>query len=389
MSHKYPDDRMSKIPSIAIVCDWLESYAGAERVIEEIINIFPQAEIFAVVDFVAKEDRDFLKDKPVKTTFIQKLPFARKFYRHYLPLMPFAIEQLDLRNHDIIISSSHAVAKGIITSPDQIHVSYIHSPLRYAWDMQNEYLEQSGISSGIKSWLIRYLLHKIRIWDVTSAQRIDHIIANSRFIAKRIKKVYNRTADVIYPPVDISTFQPGTKNRKNYYITVSRLVGYKKTELIIDAFRNLPDEKIIIVGDGPEKKKLMENLPGNVTLLGFQPKEKITSLLQEAKAFIFAAREDFGIAPVEAQACGTPVIAFNAGGAMETIVNIDRENPTGILFELQNKESIINAIQIFNKNSEKITPENCRNQAEKFSSATFRENMKNYIEKSWKTHIAN
>lgn len=380
---------MSKIPSIAIVCDWLESYAGAERVIEEIINIFPQAEIFAVVDFVAKEDRGFLKDKPVKTTFIQKLPFARKFYRHYLPLMPFAIEQLDLRNYDIIISSSHAVAKGIITSPDQLHVSYIHSPLRYAWDMQNEYLEQSGIRSGIKSCLIRYLLHKIRIWDVTSAQRIDHIIANSRFIAKRIKKVYNRTADVIYPPVDISTFQPGTKNRKNYYITVSRLVGYKKTELIIDAFRNLPDEKIIIVGDGPEKKKLMENLPGNVTLLGFQPQEKITSLLQEAKAFIFAAREDFGIAPVEAQACGTPVIAFNAGGAMETIVNIDRENPTGILYELQNKESIINAIQIFNKNLEKITSENCRNQAEKFSSATFRENMKNYIEKSWKTHIAN
>lgn len=380
---------MSKIPSIAIVCDWLESYAGAERVIEEIINIFPQAEIFAVVDFVAKEDREFLKGKSVQTTFIQKLPFARKFYRHYLPLMPFAIEQLDLRNHDIIISSSHAVAKGIITSPDQIHVSYIHSPLRYAWDMQNEYLEQSGISSGIKSWLIRYFLHKIRIWDVTSAQRVDHIIANSRFIAKRIKKVYNRAADVIYPPVDISTFQPGTNNRKNYYITVSRLVGYKKTELIIDAFRNLPDEKIIIVGDGPEKKKLMENLPGNVTLLGFQPQEKITSLLQEAKAFIFAAREDFGIAPVEAQACGTPVIAFNAGGAMETIVNIDRENPTGILFELQNKESIINAIQIFNKNSEKITPENCRNQAEKFSSATFRKNMKNYIEKSWKTHIAN
>ncbi|MDC7705875.1 glycosyltransferase [Vogesella indigofera] len=380
---------MSKIPSIAIVCDWLESYAGAERVIEEIINIFPQAEIFAVVDFVAKEDRGFLKDKPVKTTFIQKLPFARKFYRHYLPLMPFAIEQLDLRNYDIIISSSHAVAKGIITSPDQLHVSYIHSPLRYAWDMQNEYLEQSGIRSGIKSCLIRYLLHKIRIWDVTSAQRIDHIIANSRFIAKRIKKVYNRTADVIYPPVDISTFQPGTKNRKNYYITVSRLVGYKKIELIIDAFRNLPDEKIIIVGDGPEKKKLMENLPGNVTLLGFQPQEKITSLLQEAKAFIFAAREDFGIAPVEAQACGTPVIAFNAGGAMETIVNIDRENPTGILYELQNKESIINAIQIFNKNLEKITSENCRNQAEKFSSATFRENMKNYIEKSWKTHIAN
>lgn len=380
---------MSKIPSIAIVCDWLESYAGAERVIEEIINIFPQAEIFAVVDFVAEEDRFFLKNKPVKTTFIQRLPFSKKLYRHYLPLMPFAIEQLDLRNYDIIISSSHAVAKGVITSPDQLHISYIHSPLRYAWDMHNEYLEQSGVSSGIKSWLIRYLLHKIRIWDVTSAQRIDHIIANSKFIAKRIKKFYNRTADVIYPPVDISTFQPGTENRKNYYITVSRLVGYKKTDLIIDAFRNLPDEEIIIIGDGPEKKKLMENLPSNVKLLGFQPQEKIISLLQEAKAFIFAAREDFGIAPVEAQACGTPVIALNAGGTLETIVNIDCDNPTGILFESQDRESIINAIKRFNESSGKITSENCRKQAERFSSSTFRNNIKIYIEKSWKMHIEN
>lgn len=380
---------MSKMPSIAIVCDWLESYAGAERVIEEIINIFPQAEIFAVVDFVAKADRDFLKNKSVKTTFIQKLPVARKFYRHYLPLMPFAIEQLDLRGYDIIISSSHAVAKGVITSPDQLHISYIHSPLRYAWDMQIEYLEQSGSSSGIKSWLIRYLLHKIRIWDVTSAQRIDHIIANSRFIAKRIKKCYNKTADVIYPPVDISTFQPRGNTRKDYYITVSRLVGYKKIDLIIDAFRKLPNEKIIIVGDGPEKKKLMDNLPDNVTLLGFQSQERIISLLQEAKAFIFAAREDFGIAPVEAQACGTPVIAFNAGGTLETIINIDRNNPTGVLFESQDRDSIIKAIQVFNENSDRITPENCRNQAENFSSAAFRKNMKNYIEKSWKTHIEN
>lgn len=380
---------MSKIPSIAIVCDWLESYAGAERVIEEIINIFPQAEIFAVVDFVAEEDRFFLKNKPVKTTFIQRLPFSKKLYRHYLPLMPFAIEQLDLRNYDIIISSSHAVAKGVITSPDQLHISYIHSPLRYAWDMQNEYLEQSGVSSGIKSWLIRYLLHKIRIWDVTSSQRIDHIIANSKFIAKRIKKFYNRTADVIYPPVDISTFQPGTENRKNYYITVSRLVGYKKTDLIIDAFRNLPDEEIIIIGDGPEKEKLMKNLPSNVKLLGFQPQEKIISLLQEAKAFIFAAREDFGIAPVEAQACGTPVIALNAGGTLETIVNIDCDNPTGILFESQDRESIINAIKRFNEISGKITSDNCRKQAERFSSSTFRNNIKIYIEKSWKMHIEN
>lgn len=380
---------MSKIPSIAIVCDWLESYAGAERVIEEIINIYPQAEIFAVVDFVAKEDRFFLKNKSVKTTFIQRLPFSRKLYRHYLPLMPFAIEQLDLKNYDIIISSSHAVAKGIITGPDQLHISYVHSPLRYAWDMQNEYLEQSGISSGIKSWLIRYFLHKIRIWDVTSAQRVDHIIANSKFIAKRIKKFYNRTADVIYPPVDISTFQPGAKTRKNYYITVSRLVGYKKTDLIIDAFRCMPDEEIFIIGDGPEKKKLMENLPSNVKLLGFQSQEKIISLLQEAKAFIFAAREDFGIAPVEAQACGTPVIAFNAGGTLETIVNIDSDNPTGVLFESQDRDSIISAIKAFKENSEKITSENCRNQAEKFSSSTFRKNLKIHIEKSWKMHIEN
>ncbi|WP_446925473.1 glycosyltransferase, partial [Klebsiella pneumoniae] len=194
-------------------------------------------------------------DKKAKTTFIQTLPKAKKYYQKYLPLMPFAIEQLDVSSHDLIISSSHAVAKGILTGPDQLHISYVHSPIRYAWDLQHQYLRESGFDKGMKSALVRYLLHKIRIWDVRTVNSVDHFIANSHFIARRIRKVYGRSADVIYPPVDVSRF-PMQENKDNYYVTASRLVPYKRIDLIVEAFSMMPDKKLVVIGSGSEMDKI-------------------------------------------------------------------------------------------------------------------------------------
>src|SRR3990167_4401619 len=207
----------------AIVCDWLSAVGGAEKLIGLLLECFPDADVFAVVDFVDADKRDFLHNKTVKTTFIQNLPFARSKYRAYLPLMPLAIEQLDVSGYDLVISSSHAVAKGVITGPDQTHVSYVHSPMRYAWDLQHQYLKESGLDNKAHGWLARYFLHKLRLWDLRSANGVDHFIANSDFIARRIEKTYRRPATVIHPPIDGTLFKPGS-NKQDFYLTASRLV---------------------------------------------------------------------------------------------------------------------------------------------------------------------
>ena len=226
---------------IAIVCDWLVTYAGAERVLTEIINCFPQADLFAVIDFLPEDQRKFIQNKSVTTTFIQRLPLAKKIYRAYLPWMPLAIEQLDVSQYDLVISNSHAVAKGVITGPDQVHISYVHSPMRYAWDLQHQYLKETGLNKGLKGFLVKRLLHKMRLWDYRTPNGVDHFIANSNFIARRIWKIYRREADVIYPPVDTEKFIPkGAK--ENFYLTASRMVPYKKMDLIVESFAAMPDK---------------------------------------------------------------------------------------------------------------------------------------------------
>ncbi len=241
--------------SVGIVADWFVTFAGSEKVVAELIKIFPSSELYSIVDFLSAENKKLFNDKDIQTSFIQKFPFAKKKYQTYLPFMPLAIEQMDVSKHDIVLSSSHAVAKGVLTGPDQLHISYVHSPIRYAWDLQHQYLKETGLNKGVKGALAKFILHKMRIWDVRTANGVDHFIANSHFIARRIKKVYGRNATVIYPPVDVNRFTISEK-KDEYYLTASRLVPYKRIDLVVDAFAHLPDKKLVVIGDGPEMSKI-------------------------------------------------------------------------------------------------------------------------------------
>ncbi|MDF7794295.1 MULTISPECIES: glycosyltransferase family 4 protein [Pseudomonas] len=366
---------------IAIVHDWLVSYAGAERVLASLINVWPAADLFAVIDFLSDQDRAHLHGKVARTTFIQKLPGARKHYSRYLPLMPLAIEQLDLSGYDLIISSSHAVAKGVLCGPDQLHISYVHSPIRYAWDLQHQYLQESGLSKGIKGGLARLILHYIRLWDQRTSTGVDAFIANSGFIGARISKAYRRDSTVIYPPVDTLGFTAqGT--RGDFYLCASRMVPYKRMPMIVEAFAAMPDKRLIMIGDGPDlaKAQAIASQVSNVTLLGFQPSNVLLEHMRSARAFVFAAEEDFGISPVEAQACGTPVIAFAKGGVMETVRGLDHPQPTGVFYGQQTVASLIAAIGEFEAAQSRLSPEACRANAERFSVARFEQEIKAFVE---------
>ncbi|OAJ61710.1 glycosyl transferase [Paraburkholderia ginsengiterrae] len=362
---------------VAIVHDWLVVSGGAEKVLKNIIECFPKADIFSVVDFL--EDRDCVKGKSVKTSFIQKLPLARKRYRAYLPLMPLAIEQVDLSGYDLVISSSHAVAKGVLTGPNQVHISYVHSPIRYAWDLQHQYLNEAHLNTGIKSLMARVLLHYIRGWDSRSANGVDHLLANSQFIARRIRKTYQRDATVIYPPVDLANMSMCVQ-KDNYYVTASRMVPYKRIDLIVRAFSQTPERRLVVIGDGPEMKKIKAVAGENVTLLGHQPFDALIDHLRRARAFVFAAEEDFGISVVEAQACGTPVIAFGRGGALESVVGLPLERPTGVFFGEQTPESLLAAVSRFERNVGLFDPRACRRNAERFSSENFRAALTDFVD---------
>lgn len=366
----------------AIVHDWLVTFAGAEHVLEQMLICFPEADLFSVVDFFSEDlRRKHLQGKTARTTFIQKFPFAKKKYRSYLPFMPLAIEQLDLSSYDLVISSSHAVAKGVITCPDQLHISYVYSPMRYAWDLQHQYLRESGLDKGVKSWLARRMLHKMRLWDLRTANGVDEFVGISNFIARRIKKVYGRSAAVIYPPVDVEAFML-KEGKEDFYLTASRMVPYKKIDLIVEAFSKLPNKKLVVIGDGPQMRKIKKLAKSNIILMGYQPFSVLRDYMQKARAFVFAAEEDFGIAPLEAQACGTPVIAYGKGGCLETIRGLDQENPTGVFFHEQTVESLIAAINEFEIHAN-IQAIDCRNNALRFSVERFCKEFKTFVEQSY------
>ena len=256
--------------NLAIMHEWFESYAGSERVVEQLLHTFPSAEVHALVDFLKGADRDALQGKDVETSFIQRLPFARKQFRNYLPLMPMAVEQFDLSGYDTVISSNHAFAKGIITRPDQMHVSYVHTPIRYAWELQHDYLRQANLTRGLKGMFVRATLHYLRNWDRMTSDRVDAYVANSHYIAARIRKTYRRPAYVIHPPVDINQFAVEPSN-DDFYLTASRMVPYKRIDLIVEAFAKMPDRRLVVIGDGPEMKKIAAKATPNVQLLGYQP----------------------------------------------------------------------------------------------------------------------
>lgn len=372
---------------IAIVHEWLTFYAGSERVLEQMLACYPEADLFSVVDFLPHDQRKFIQNKPVSTSFIQHLPFSRTKFRQYLPLMPLAVEQFDLSGYDLVLSSSHTVAKGVLTGPDQLHISYVHSPARYAWDLQHQYLRESGLDHGLKGWLAKWILHRIRIWDVRTANGVDEFIANSHFISRRIWKTYRRESTVIYPPVDIHAFEMKS-NKEDFYLTASRMVPYKKIDLIVEAFNAMPDKRLVVIGDGPEFAKIKSKAGPNIELLGYQPFEVLHDHMQRAKAFIFVAEEDFGIAPLEAQACGTPVIAFGKGGATETIRSLESEEPTGVFFPTQTALAIQQALHLFEQNRGRITPEACRTNAMRFSSERFRQEFRDFVEHAFDTFQA-
>ena len=369
---------------IALVHEWLTNYAGSERVVEQMLLVFPEADVFATIDFVPDKERFFLQGKTVKTTFIQNLPFARTKYRQLLPLAPLAVEQHNLSGYDLIISSSHAVAKGVLTGPDQLHLCMCYSPIRYAWDLQHQYLGETGLDKGLKGFIAKWLLHKIRLWDSRTANGVDAFMAISHFIARRIWKVYRRESEVIYPPVDVHGFD-FCETKEDFYMTASRMVPYKKIDIIVEAFSKLPDKQLIVIGEGPDFEKIKLKAAPNVKMLGYQQFNVMKDYMQRAKAFIFAAEEDFGITPLEAQACGTPVIAFGKGGALETIRGLDHAEPTGLFFTEQTADAVVAAVKQFESLQTRITSKACRENALRFSPERFRAEFKEFVEQQWQS----
>ncbi|MBI5740665.1 MAG: glycosyltransferase family 4 protein [Nitrospirae bacterium] len=384
----------------AVIHEWLVNYAGSERVLEQIINLFPDAELFCQVDFLTEDERWFILNKKARTSFIQKLPFAKTAYRNYLPLMPLAVGRFDLAGHDLIISNSHSVAKGVKKRPGQLHICYCHTPMRYAWDLRDQYLRETGLDSGLKGAFVKFTLDRIRKWDFSVAQRVDHFVANSHYIRDRIKRAYGRDATVIYPPVDIDSFKLGG-GKEDYFLAVSRMVPYKKMDLIVDAFSQL-GLPLVVIGDGPDFGKVRSAAKKNIEFLGHQEGGELVKYMQKARALIFAAEEDFGIVPVEAQACGTPVIAYGKGGVLETVAPFAGANgrsplqsrrsaisakPTGVFFHEQTPEALINAVATFIKLEDKFNPHEIRKNAERFSIERFRREFRDFTEKVWRRSL--
>lgn len=361
----------------AVVHEWLVTYAGSERVAEQMLLLYPDADLFSLVEFLPPELKFFIQHKPVTTSFLQKLPFANPHFRNYLPLMPLAIEQFDLSEYDLILSSNHAVAKGVTTRADQLHICYVHTPIRYAWDLQQQYLQGAKLTRGLKAGLTQLVLHYLRLWDVATANRVDYFIANSRYVARRIQKTYRRSAKIIYPPVAIDRFSPNPQ-RDDFYFVLSRFVPYKRVDLIVEAFTHL-GLPLVVVGDGAERHYLQSIAGKNITFLRHQPEATIVDLMQRCKAFVYAAAEDFGIALVEAQAAGAPVIAYGKGGATESIIS----GKTGLLFSEQTVESLIDAIKTFEAGQIKFDQAQIRQNAERFAPERFQRELSMYIDRKW------
>ena len=362
--------------SVALVHEWLTTLGGAERVLEVLCELFPRAPLYTLVWDARAETRRLTDGREVRASFLQYLPGACRFHRVYLPLMPLAIESLDLNGYEVVVSSSHAVAKGVRTRFDQLHISYVHTPMRYAWDLENVYVD--GIAAGkVGGMLVRALLHYLRAWDVATANRVDVFVTNSKHVAGRIWKVYRRRARVIYPPVDVDRFTARAE-REEFYVTVSRLVRYKRVDLVVEAFARL-GRPLVVVGEGPELRNLRRIARANVRLVGWQPEEVVRGYLERAKAFVFAAEEDFGIGLVEAQAAGAPVIAYGRGGALESVV----EGETGLFFYEQRAEALVEAVLEFERRRGQFSLERIRANAERFRKERFQREFMDLVEREW------
>jgi len=361
-----------------LIHDWLISLGGAEKVLDAIYSIYPSS-IYTLIKKEGCFNDSSFADAKIVTSFIQKLPFALKNHRNYLPFFPSAVERFDLSDFDVILSSSHAVAKGVKVKEGQLHICYCHTPMRYAWDLQGQYLTHL---SGLKEQLAKWTLSYMRKWDVGNLEGVHHFVANSRYIAERIKRVYGRDAEVIYPPVQTELFDFQSE-KQDYYLTMSRLVPYKRIDLIVEAFSKMPSKRLFVIGDGPEMERIKKIAGKNVELLGFQPDDVVRKYLAKARAFVFAAEEDFGIAPVEAQAAGTPVIAYGKGGVLETVIG----NQTGVFFNQQSVSSLIEAVERFEKMQ--FDPHFIRSNADRFNETRFKKEFKQFVEDKWEEFCEN
>lgn len=361
----------------SIVHDWLVTMGGAEKVLDEIYQMYP-SDIYTLVCDKEKIKKMSFFDANICSSIISKLPKAIKKYREYLSFFPFAVDSMDMSNYDVILSSSHAVVKNVLTSPDQLHICYINNIMLYVWDHFGHYMNK-GIKNKFKRFFAKFIIHYVRTWDAIAGCRPDYYIANSNYMAKRIKKYYGKDSTVIYPPVELDKFRPSEK-KENYYILISRLVPFKRVEIVVQAFNSMPDKKLLIIGDGPEMKNLKSTSNNNIEYLGFVSHDKVVNYLAKAKAFVFASEEPFGIAYVEAQACVTPVIAFERGGASEIILN----EKQGVLYKEQSSESLISAIQCFEQNEKLLDSESMLANAKRFSKERFKKEYKSFVEEKKK-----
>lgn len=358
---------------IAIVHDWCPSFRGGERVLVELCRTFENADVFTLFDFLPDDVKEqYFKDVEFYASVANGLPFIQRYYRALFFACPFLIEQFDVTQYDAVVSSSAAFARGVITRPDQVHVSYVHSPVRYAWDEQFSYLQQGNLGYGPKGLMFRYFLHHLRIWDSRTAHGPNELIANSNFVRQRIRRIYGRDSRVVFPPVHFDELKFNS-TKDDYYVTASFLAPYKRTDLVIEAFNQMPDRKLVVVGDGQQSKELRKLAGPNIHFAGFLPREDYVETVANAKALVFAGCEDFGIALAEAQFCGTPVIAFGRGGARDIVRNLGNEKwPTGVLFNRQTAASVCEAVEYFEQHREKMSPDACRRNALRFAPDRFR-----------------
>lgn len=357
---------------IAVVHDWCPDFRGGERVLAQICSQFPHAEVFTLFDFLPPEVKEqYFRDVEFHASPANRIPMVRNFYRHLFFFCPFLIEQFDVTGYDAVISSSAAFSRGVITRPDQPHLCYVHSPVRYAWDEQFSYLRQGRLGFGPKGMLYRYMLHRLRAWDTRTAHGPDMMLANSSYVRARIRHVYGRDAHVVHPPVALGEL-PCVEDKDDYYVCASFLAPYKRTDLVIKAFNEMPARRLVVVGEGQQSASLRALAGPNVTFAGFLPRKDYVQTLARAKAMVFAGCEDFGIALAEAQACGTPLIAFGRGGAVDIVRRLGASpEPTGVLFRAQTVDSLTEAVELFENNADAIAPVACASNAARFSEENF------------------
>ncbi|HZQ05327.1 MAG TPA: glycosyltransferase [Anaerolineae bacterium] len=358
---------------VAVVHDYFCNLGGSDTVARALYDLFPNSELYTLLVYARNREAEVLRGIDVHTSFLQSLPFADRTHQPFLPLMPLAIESFDLRGYDLILSSSHTVAHGVIPPPNALHLCYCHTPMRYAWDGEQQYL--SELPTLARPWM-RVLMHRMRQWDVAAAARVDHFIVNSNFVARRIEKFYRRPATVIPPPVDTDFYTLQEMPRREYYLVAGRLTGYKRIDLVVDAFRSL-DKQLVVIGEGPEREQLERRASSNVTFLGATTRETLREHFSQARALIFPGLEDFGIVPVEAMATGCPVIAYGAGGALDTV----REGETGVLFCEQTADGVREAIARFEKMT--FDAHHLRAHALNFSADKFDTRIRGFIEAKW------